>query len=254
MKRLHTLVTLILLAAATLAQAGPITIQKVTINDLSMNKRMLRMNDNGLVVDQSGIALEVTVNFQAAGLMGRRIICDVAPLAADGSMFADSKGTAAVIEAVTVPSNSYSGKIKLPLPYSWIMTEETQRSKAISLSVTLACIGDDEIVESKDVLVQGEDLHVDGRDMGKKMMGQMLGGGSSSDGGGMMGALLGGLLDTSDAESTQTCPSCDGTGVCAHCDGDGFFDPSVCRKCANDPGICRRCKGEGTVTVKIDIY
>ncbi|MDO5527692.1 MAG: hypothetical protein Q4F85_16595 [Prevotella sp.] len=45
----------------------------------------------------------------------------------------------------------------------------------------------------------------------------------------------------------------DGTGLCEYCDGDGFLDPSVCRKCAQNPGICRHCQGTGTETVKLDI-
>ena len=66
--------------------------------------------------------------------------------------------------------------------------------------------------------------------------------------------MLGSLFGSSDAESTQPCTACDGTGICPHCDGDAYFDPSSCRKCAADPGICRRCKGTGSITIEYDIY
>ena len=255
MKRFKPVIFLLALMASLCPvkiDAATLSIGKVSIDDIGMSRRLLRMNDNGLIVDQSGLCLEVSVNINASGIMGKRVICEVVPLSSDGRTWVDAKGEVAAIEGVTVPTNSYSGKVVLPMPYSWIVNEDSQKSKTVCMMVTVACMEEDGLVESKDITIQESDINIDKKQIGNKLMSDMLGGGSG--GGGLMEGLIGGLFDTSDAESTEPCPACDGTCVCVYCDGDGFFDPKSCRKCANDPGICRRCKGEGTVTVKYDIY
>lgn len=252
MKMIFKLMLAVFALSAMPADAATLSIGRVSIDNVGMNKRMLRLNDYGLMVDHSGLCVEVTVNFNIEGLMGDRVVCEVAPLGANGGYLEDSKGDAAAVEGITVLSNSYSGKVVVPLPYSWVMNEGNKSRQAVRLLVTLASFGDDQIIEQKEVTLSGSDINIDGRKMGNKLMGDILGGGSG--GGGLVGGLLGSLFDTSDAESTQECPSCEGCGVCPHCDGDGFFVVSACRKCQQDPGVCRRCKGEGTVTIKIDLY
>lgn len=232
----------------------PLTLDKVSVTNVGLNKRMLRMDDNGLIVDNAGMCLEVTVAFSAKGIPGRRVICELTPLDANDNYFVDSKGEVAAMEGVTIPSSDWSGKVMIPLPYTWVVTDENKKLGYVKLGVTLAMMGEEEIKDTQIVKIANDDMKLsDKKNLGNKLMGDLFGG-SSSGGGGLMGGLLGAMLDTSDGEITQKCPNCDGTGVCSHCDGDGFFDPQVCRKCANDPGICRRCKGEGEITVKYDVY
>lgn len=251
MKKLRFIQSMLMLAVTVGVSAASLSVNSVKVENIGVNKRMIRLTDAGLLVGNAGMCVEVLVDIKATGLAGRRVVCSVAPLDEDGNMYGDSQGEAASTVAVTVPNANYSGRLMLPLPYQWVMNQTSQKLESLKLGVTLACVGPEKIIEEKEVNLTENDIRIDHSKLGGKFMSDIFGGGS---GGGLMGGLLGGLFDTSDAESTQTCPVCDGTGVCPHCDGDAFFDPKVCRKCANDPGICRRCKGEGTVTIKIDIY
>ncbi len=230
----------------------PLTLDKVAVTNVGINKRMLRLGENGLILDNAGMCLEVTVAFSAKGITGRRVICEITPLDANDNYFVDSMGEVAAMEGVTIPSSDWSGKVMIPMPYSWVVTDENKKQGYVKLGVTLAMMGEEEIKDTQIIKIANDEMKLsDKKNLGNKLMGDLFGGSSS---GGLMGGLLGAMLDTSDGEITQKCPNCDGTGVCDHCDGDAFFDPQICRKCANDPGICRRCKGEGEITVKYDLY
>jgi len=107
------------------------------------------------------------------------------------------------------------------------------------------------MIGSSVICMDPASIQVDGNAVQGQVLSDMFGGGSMGgmDLGGLMGAMFGGGTDTAE----HTCVKCDGTGVCEYCDGDGFLNPSVCRKCAQNPGICRNCGGSGTTTVKLDI-
>lgn len=255
MKRVNLIAVLLLMIIAGCSltmEAATMQIGKVSIDNIGMNKRLLRLGDNGLMLGHSGMCVEVTVNFRLDDMAGERVVCEVAALSADGDYLQDATGDAAAVEAITALSDSYVGKVVVPLPYSWVINADSKRTETIRLKVTLATFGEDGMLEQKDVILSGSEINIDSRNLGNKLAGDLLGGGSA--GGGLAGAILGSLFDTSDGETTQDCPSCEGSGICPHCDGDGFFVANYCRKCVNDPGICRRCKGEGTVTYKIDLY
>ncbi len=246
-----SLLALVALSGAS-AEAANITIGKVSIDNMGSDKRLLRLNDKGMFVDFTTMYVDVTVNFLVEGLTGNRILCEVGMLSEDGEIMADTQGEATTMEAFTVTTDSFYGKINVPLPYMWLINEETRKNNAVRMIVRMMNLGDEECMAQKDVRLTGNEINIDKRKLAGSMMGGMLGGGSG--GGGLLGGILGSLLDSSDGEITEDCPSCDGTGICAYCDGLGLFDPHECRKCINDPGVCRRCKGEGTVTVKYDIY
>lgn len=246
MNRLRNLITFIVLSAGLFTTAATLNVGSVSIDNIGMNKRLIRLNDNGILIDNSGICVEVSVGIKAGDLTGHRVLCIVNPLDSEGNILADSNGEAMSATALTIPSVNYAGKVMLPIPYGWLNSLNN-----VKLGVSLMCLGNDEVGEMKVIDLDSNSINIDKSRVGNKLMGDMLGGSSS---GGLGGILMEGLFGGSDAESTQPCPSCEGTRVCQHCDGDGFFDPKSCRKCATDPGICRRCKGEGTVTIKYDIY
>lgn len=246
MKKFYSLFAILLLmAVSATVQAATVSIGAVKIENMGMNKRMVRINDNGIFLDNTGMCVEVSVNINAKGLAGKRVICSVNPLDGEGNVLGDKLGEAVSLGAINIPTDNFTGKVVIPLPYEWVYTESNR--KGINLGVAASCFGMENVEEAKAVVLSDADIKIDRSKLANKMMGDMLGGDP-------MGMLIGGLFDTSDAESTETCPSCEGTGVCPHCDGDAYLDPAECRKCASDPGICRRCKGEGTITIKYDIY
>ncbi len=247
MKKFYSLFAILLFGIVyATVQAATISIGAVKIENMGMNKRMVRINDNGIFLDNAGMCVEVTVNVTAKGLAGKRVICSVNPLDGDGDILGDNLGEAVSLGAVSIPNDNYACKLVIPVPYTWI-DMDSNRKNGIKLGVSAACMDIEDIGEAKTVVLADSDVKIDRSKLANKMMGDMLGGDP-------MGVLISGLFDTSDAESTETCPSCEGTGICPHCDGDAYFDPAACRKCASDPGICRRCKGEGTITIKYDIY
>lgn len=234
---------------AVYSNAETLKLGKVSIDNIGINKRLIRLNDNGLMLDNSGMCLEVNVGIQASGMTGKRVICSVNPLDSDGDILADQLGEAMSLGAITIPRADYTGSIMIPLPYQWVVTDGNKQLRTVNLGVSLLCVGDESLGDSKNVTLSESDINIDRSKIGDKLIGDVLG--TPDD---MLGGFLGSLFDTSDVEATHDCPACDGTGICPYCDGDAFFDPSLCRKCNADPGICRRCKGEGTVTVKYDVY
>jgi len=245
MKSICTLIIVLLsMALPAVGYAASLTLGSVTVENVGINKRLVRMNDSGLIIEDSGLCLEISVNYHSSGLTGARVICLIHPLDAQGNMLADRTGDAVSLGAVTIPSSHHNGTLVIPVPYQWI-TADGENKKSVQMGVSLVCVGNEEIGEDKIVTLSEADMQIDRRNLGSKMMSDVLG---------SPGDILSGLFSSSDAESTEPCVACDGTGVCPHCDGDAYLDPSSCRKCSADPGICRRCKGTGTITVKYDIY
>lgn len=255
MKRKFAFILILLAAVLSVsAQQPSVSIGVVKIDNIGMNKRMVRLSENGLIVDNAGMCVEVNVKVKATGLAGGRLLCQVMPTDQEGNMYEDKYGLISSSGAINIPTSNFSGDMTIPLPFAWVINDANQKMESVNLGVSLICFGDeeeDDIEDSKIVHLSGADIDIDRSQLGRKLIGDALG---FSDEAGAMETLLGGLFDTSDAESTQPCPVCDGTGVCQHCDGDAYVDPRVCRKCNADPGICRRCKGTGTVTIKYDIY
>lgn len=231
-----------------LGHAASLQIGRVNVQNVGIGKRLVRLNDSGIFLDDSGLCLEVSVNFHSSGLAGERVICLLHPLDADGNILGDQSGEAVSLGAVTIPTSNYNGTLVIPMPYQWVLADK-DRKQSVSMGVSLACMGDESVGEDKIITLTEAEMNIDRNSIGSKMMSDVFG--SPGD---MMGGLFEGLLGGSDAEATQPCSACDGTGICPHCDGDAYFSPSACRKCSSDPGICRRCNGTGKVTVKYDFY
>ncbi len=238
------IIALLSIAIPAVSHAASLTLGSVTVKNVGINKRLVRVNESGLIIEDSGLCLEVSVNYQSSGLTGARVICLIHPLDAQGNMLADRIGDAVTLGAVTIPSSHHNGTLVIPMPYQWVMADG-ENKKSVQMGVSLLCVGNEDVGEDKIVTLSEADMQINKSSLGSKMMSDVLG---------SPGDLLGSLFGGSDAESTEPCVACDGTGVCPHCDGDAYFDPSSCRKCSADPGICRRCKGTGTITVKYDIY
>lgn len=249
MKSIRTFIVAILsVAIPAVGYAASLELGRVTVKNVGINKRLIRLNDNGLVIENAGMCLEVSVDYRSSGLAGSRVICFIHPLDEQGNMLADGTGEAVTLGAVTIPSSNHGGTLVIPMPYQWVLADG-QNTKSVKMGVSLVCVGNEEVGEDKVVTLSEADIQIDKSRLGSKMMSDVLG--SPGD---VMGDMLGSLFGGSDAESTQPCTACDGTGICPHCDGDAYLDPSLCRKCSADPGICRRCKGEGTITIEYDIY
>lgn len=246
MKKILTLMAGIVMTAMTVSAEG-IQIIDASINNVCLNKNMMRMSDRDqLFVDNTGIGMEVSIQTNIQGHAGKRFICIVNPLDEDEELLADSKGEAMNMVGFDVNTNSYSKTIVVPLPQQWLTKCSNGK---VNIEVTIVCPNEEGLGELKVFNLGQDKINIKRDQLGKKMMNDAFGGS-----GGLAGMLLEGLFDTSDATSEEECPSCEGYKICPYCDGDGFFDPSLCRKCQDDPGICRRCKGEGTVTRKYDIY
>lgn len=249
MKSIRILIIAILfIALPAVCHAATLELGSVTVKNVGINKRLIRLNDSGLIIEDSGLCLEVSVDYRSYGLAGSRVICLIHPLDAQGNMLSDRTGDAVSLGAVTIPSSSYNGTLVIPLPYQWVLADG-KNTESIKMGVSLVCVGNEDVDDNKIVTLSGADIQIDKNRLGNKMMSDFMG--SSGD---MMGDMLGSLLGGSDVESTGPCVACDGTGICPHCDGDAYFNPSSCRKCSSDPGICRRCKGKGTTTIEYNIY
>jgi len=244
------LATLMMFACTPTVLAGTVEILGMTIDNLGMNKRMIRMGDDGIVLDNAGLNLESTVKLRITGFVGQRLVCAVAPLNAQGEELADRIGVCANLTGINVTSDQQTVNLKVPLPYGWMDLQQER----LNLSFKVLIFNSDvQRVAGKVVEVPTTSIHIDHDNLPAKMMSDLLGGGG--DGGGLdMGGLLGGLLGGPSISSEEICGACDGTGLCPECYGDAFFDPSMCRRCSRDPGICRRCKGEKTETVNYDVY
>lgn len=241
----HLLLVISAFGLCTPAHAdASIEITGMTIDNVGMGGRLIRLNDNSIFLDDAGLHLEGAVNIKASGFQGKRIICMLEPLDADGDRQADRLGNALCLWAVNVPNAQYAGKINVSVPYGWLDLEN--KRQYLSFAVTLF---DSELQElaRKTVQVDAKSIKIDGMQARDKIVGDVLG---ESD---LVGGVLDGLFGGSTAKAESLCRACDGTGLCPDCYGDGFFSPSSCRRCSHDPGICRRCKGAKTESVEYDI-
>lgn len=234
------------------AFAASLAVKDVSVTDVCMNKRMVRLDGNGIFADNCGMGVVVAVDLSAEGLAGQRVLCVVQPLDDEGDELQDSEGTAMSVIAFNVAGNEENCTVTVPMPHAWVVREDTRNTRRVKFGVSAVAIGQ-EIGDERIFTLDESKMKIDNKNLPEKLMSDMMGvesGGSM----GMAGALLGSLFDSSDASSEQECPSCEGSRICPHCDGDAYFNPSVCRKCTKDPGFCRRCKGEGTIVRKYDIY
>ncbi len=238
------LITLVLSVINVMAEPS-LTVVDANVTNVCMSKRLVRVFDNYITAEDCGMGLEVTVNLKVEGLDGMRILCIVNPLDAEGNTMNDRQGEAHSTAAFNVVGNSDNCTVTVPLPYNWLVTEETKASGKVMLGVTAMAIGQ-EAGDMKIFTIDESKMNIDRSNLPNKLMGDVLGGSTGEDG--LLGGLMGSLFGTADATSEEECPSCEGSRICPHCDGMGYLDPTVCRKCINDPGFCRRCHGIGTIT------
>ena len=236
-------------AASSVQAGGKVTFQSLIFNNMGMGGRMIRISDNGIFLDDAGMHFEGLLKMKVTGLRGERLICIVAPVDKDDNVMEDRQGELSNLTAFRVTSDNFTKTLPVEIPYTWINMERKEMSFRFDVTIVNSKM---EEVGKQIIQVAPQDITVDRANMANKMAGDMLGFGGGDGGGLDVGGLLGGLFGGSDATSEHLCSACDGTGLCAQCYGDAFFDPSKCRRCAQDPGICRRCKGAKTETVEID--
>lgn len=222
-----------------------ITIADANVTNVCMSKRLVRVFEDYITAEDCGMGLEVTVNINAEGLDGQRVLCIVNPLDANENTMNDKHGEAHSTAAFNVVGNSDNITVTVPVPYNWLVTDETKASGTIKLGVTAMAIGQ-ETADMKIFTIDESKMNIDTSNLPNKLLGDVLGG--SAGEGGLLGGLMGSLFGGADATSEEECPSCEGSRICPYCDGLGYLDPSACRKCIKDPGFCRRCKGTGTIT------
>ena len=231
-----------------MAQTPLLSIGEASIDNLGIGKLMYRMDSNGgLVVDEAGMCFEMSLNYTAQNMAGKRLFCVVSALDKDGNGLADRVGSCSVITAENIPGANSNGTFHFVMPQPWLINNSTKEAQAIKLLVMLSTLEDGGSQVEKEITLSGEALKLDNTNLPGKLMGDLFG-----DVG--VGDLIDGLFGGPSASSTQRCPACDGTRLCQSCDGEGFFEPASCRKCSNAPGICRRCKGTGEETIKVDFH
>ncbi|WP_288145843.1 hypothetical protein [Xylanibacter rodentium] len=229
-----------------------VSVTGMVINNVGMGKPVVRMRDAGIFLSNTGMSLIGTVAMTVKGQAGKRLIMSFDVLDENGEGQADGNGATGYLIPVQVPSNSYSCEVEVRIPYGWIDLQNKPTSFNFMVSMYDFGSGKEEpMIGSSVICMDPASIQVDGNAVQGQVLSDMFGGGSMGgmDLGGLMGAMFGGGTDTAE----HTCVKCDGTGVGEYCDGDGFLNPSVCRKCAQNPGICRNCGGSGTTTVKLDI-
>lgn len=233
------------------SQTPAVTIGTVKVDDFGVDKLFYRLSGkNDLLIDDASMCFEMSVNYNARNMNGKRIFCALSPIDSNGNFYNDNVGAATSLQADNIGSANYNGTFHIILPQQWLITKEAQGSRQIRLMVELFTLDGSELSVEKEVILKGDDLKINNSNLPNKIMSDIFSG-SGSD---AVGGLLEGLFGGSSASSTQKCPSCDGTRLCPSCDGMGFFYPEECRKCSNHPGICRRCKGTGTETVKVNFH
>ncbi len=232
-----------LVIATAQAFAGTIGIVDTGIYNVCINKRVMRINDNVVAAELSGIGLEVSVDIATKNMKGQRLLCIVTPLNDDGSPCTDRYGELTSAVAIDIADNDYSDCLKVPLPGHWLPGQQGQTLTSARLKVTLKSVYDNTPAATKKYSLDQSKIRIDTQNIGRKFMSDIF----SSPG---MSAGIGSLFY--DQTAQMECRSCDGTMICPSCDGYGFIDPRSCRKCSRDPGICRRCKGLGQEMINID--
>lgn len=246
---LFLLISLLITVEAA-AQTPSVTLGDVKVNDLGMSKLLYRAGQYGLMIEDVGLCFEMSLPYTAKNLGGDRLICYVTVDDSNGNHLSDRSGECTSIAAETLASNNDNGTFRFVMPQGWLVNSISRESRTIRLSATVLAINNEEVSVAKDFALGETDMKIDNKNLPNKLMGDIF----SSSSGDMVSDMLGALFGGTTASSTEPCPSCDGERICQHCDGDGFFNPSLCRKCTAAPGVCRRCKGSGEVTLKVDIY
>lgn len=228
------------------------TVTGLVINNVGMGMPIVRLHDSGIFLSNTGVSLIGKLSVKVNGLAGKRLIMLFEVLDENGESQSDNYGNTAYAIPLQVSSSSNSYEVEVRIPYGWIDLEK--KPEVLNFGVTMMDFSADEgkgLVGMSLINMDPASISINHDDVHSQAMSDIFGGGSAGgiDLGGIVGAMLGGGTDTAE----HTCMKCDGTGLCEYCDGDGFLNPSVCRKCAQNPGICRHCQGTGTTTVKLDI-
>ena len=225
------------ISIATLTGANAAnSINSLKIDNIGMGSRMIRMGKSGIILDNAGLCLEGKVSVTVEGQRGRRLLCILQPVQ-NGSFLKDRKGDVMSVLAFEPQSNSHTCSLPVEIPYSWLgidLMSNKQTVKDFTVDVMIVDLDKVDPLASKVITLTVEDIKIDRNQLPNHLLGSLFGG------------------DSVDGDFITKCSACDGTGVCSNCDGDGFLDPSICRKCAEDPGICRRCKGLGKEGTEVD--
>lgn len=213
---------------STVAFAAPSgSINNVLVHTIGMGKTLIRMGENNIFLQKSGLCFEGTISFTVKGCLGKRLICSVSPIE-DESYLADNKGTLSALYGFTPRTASYNGKVDFQMPVSWLgidIFSKNQEPRTMTIYIDIIDPATGNTIAADIVTLNNDNTKFDQNSS------------MASTISGMFGGVSGDLINS--------CAACDGTGICNSCYGDAFFDPKVCRKCANHPGICRRCNGEG---------
>ena len=99
MKKLLILLSIVMLSSV--AWAGQIEFKTMKFNSMGMSGRMIRLNDNGIFLDDAGFHLEGTLTMKITGMRGQRLICILSPVDPEGNMMADRRGDLSNLTAFT---------------------------------------------------------------------------------------------------------------------------------------------------------
>lgn len=234
------LTAMVMLATMHLNAQSNTVIKDMTLKDIGMGGRMMRMSENSIFLDDAGMHFEGYINMDLKKHVGKRIVCIVNPLDTNGNILYDEKGEMMNMKAFVVEQANTT--LNVDIPYMWLNL--TEKQNYFPFGITLLETVDKAIVVEI-VNVDSTKISVDRQNIGDKLASDLLGGSE-----GIAEMFLGGLFGA-DEEIEHTCHACDGDGICSECYGAAFFDPSKCRRCAKDPGICRRCKGSGKETISV---
>lgn len=239
-KIFFAITAMVMSATMHLNAQSNIVVKDMTLKDIGMGGRMMRMDENRIFLDDAGIHFEGYINMNLKEHVGKRIVCIVNPLDTNGNILYDNKGEMMNMKAFVVKQANTT--LNIDIPYAWFNLTEEQNYCPFGITL-LETI--DNAIAIEIVNVDLTKISVDRQNIGNKLTSDLLGG---SDG--VVDLFLGGLFGA-DEEIEHTCHACDGEAICSECYGVAFFDPSICRQCAKDPGICRRCKGSGKETISV---
>lgn len=251
MMKCAMLLTLLLGLSQTVMAAEEVEVGDISLTDVSMGGRLVRMGNNGLILGSTGMSLKGTVGMKINGYEGRRLICMLQPLTEKDEVLEDKRGDLMNLIPFIVEGDGACA-VEVKVPYGWL--DLSKKPKTIHFGVTILDNKGDALAQ-KVVVIETNKMKINGNVSPERMLGEMMSGdGSGSDddsGGGLLGGLLGGMFGGSSATAEHICSACDGTKLCPACEGDAFFDPDICRRCSRDPGFCRRCKGTGKESVNV---
>lgn len=233
---IRLLLTAFLSIAALTGASAADSVNSLKIDNIGMGSRMIRLGKAGIMLDNAGFCLEGKVSVTVEGQRGQRLMCILHPVR-NGSFLKDRKGDLMSVLTFEPESDNYTCSLPVEIPYSWLgidMMSNKQTVKDFTIDVMIVALDKNSTLASKVITLGGDDIKIDREQLPNHLLGSLFGG------------------DSVDGDFITKCSACDGTGICSKCDGDGFFDPSICRKCAEDPGICRRCNGLGKEGTEVD--